>query len=162
MKNYDISNKGYSTGEIFRSKEPPIISQGTVACLLDGIMPEEYVEEHKNDLRLFQYACCKNTYKKTEYEEFDIETKEKKIIPLQGIDRAFALKSNHIIGMVYKVGTSKNPTSRAKVSNLPESVFIYNDNILNENAYIELKDKIDYNYYVKRIYQKISQFIGGE
>ena len=37
------------------------------------------------------------------------------------------------------------------------NVFIYNKDII--NAYDELKDKIDYDYYIYRIYERIGEFI---
>lgn len=161
MTNYDISEKGYSTGKIFNCIEPPIIVQGIIACLRDCIMPEQFVEDNKKELRKFQYACKKNSYDYTEYETINIKTKEVTKTRLQGIDRAFAYKSNEVMGMVYKIKTANGKTSRSKVSNLPDSVFIYNQSIVGDDAYEKLKDKIDYDYYVTRIYEKINTFIGG-
>ena len=161
MTNYDISEKGYSTAGIFNCKEPPIIVQGMIACLRDCIMPEQFVEDNKKELRKFQYACKKNSYDYTEYESINIKTKEVTKTHLQGMDRAFAYKSNDVMGMVYKIKTTNGKTSRSKVSNLPDSVFIYNQSIVEDNAYEKLKDKIDYDYYVSRIYEKINTFIGG-
>lgn len=161
MTNYDISEKGYATAGIFNCKEPPIIVQGMIACLRDCIMPEQFVEDNKKELRKFQYACKKNSYDYTEYESINIKTKEVTKIHLQGMDRAFAYKSNDVMGMVYKIKSTNGKTSRSKVSNLPDSVFIYNQSIVEDNAYEKLKDKIDYDYYVSRIYEKINTFIGG-
>lgn len=159
LKNYDFSDKAYAAGQIFNAKEPSIIAKGIVDCLIKDISPEETVEKYKKDLRLFQYACKKGTYDYLTYDTTYFPSREISSYKIQSPSRAFALKSNSSSGMVYKHGINKKSgkISQSKVSNLPNSVFIYNKDIT--NAYEELKDKIDYNYYVERIYERIGEFI---
>ena len=58
--------------------------------------------------------------------------------------------------MVYK---RKFDGKKAKVSNLPDSVFVYNEEILSNETIKKLQDKIDYDYYVKRIQERILEFV---
>ena len=64
--------------------------------------------------------------------------------------------------MIYKYKTFKGKLSRAKVANLPPSVFIHNQSILDEKAIKEIQSQMDYDYYIKRIYEKIETFIDME
>ena len=61
--------------------------------------------------------------------------------------------------MIYKC---KSDGKRAKVSNLPDSVFVYNEEILSDEAKQKLEQKIDYQYYVERAYERIQEFINIE
>lgn len=159
VKNYDISDKGYSNRDIFDSKEPPIIAQGIINCLLKDITPEDMVNNNKENLRLFQYPCKKNTFDYTQYEIYDKLGNIVGCTKLQGIDRAFAYKNNDYIGMVYKYKNDKGKLKKAKVANLPDSIFICNCDINNHDTYEAIKDIIDYDYYVKRIYERLNEFI---
>ena len=58
--------------------------------------------------------------------------------------------------MVYKHKTGKSQ----KVSNLPQSVFVYNGEILSNEAYNMISPKIDFDYYVNRIYERMFKFVG--
>ena len=164
FKNYDISEDGYKTGGIFDSKEPSIIAKGVIDFLIYGTTPEETVEKYKYDVRNFQYACKKNTYDYTMYEvenlNFFFGNMETTKTRLQGIDRAFAYNSKDEIGMIYKYKTSPNgKVSKAKVSNLPPNVFVYNGDIREEKTIKELSKKINYEYYVNRIYERLNEII---
>ncbi len=159
LKNYQFDDDAYSSGDIFNAKEPSIIAKGIVDYLMYDIPPEETVEKYKEDLRLFQYACKKGTYNKLTYDVTYFPTKETSSYEIQSPSRVFAYKSNTESGMVYKHGINKKSgkISKAKVSNLPDNVFIYNSSIIGK--YEELKDKIDWQYYIDRIYEKIEKFI---
>lgn len=159
LKNYDFSDKSYASGDIFNAKEPSIIAKGIVDCLIYDISPEETVEKYKKDLRLFQYPCKKGTYQYLTYDTTYIPSMAESSYKIQSPSRAFAYKSTNEIGMVYKHGINakSGKESKSKVSNLPDNVFIYNKDII--NAYDELKDKIDYDYYIYRIYERIGEFI---
>ena len=159
VKNYEFSDKTYASGDIFNSKEPSIIAKGIVDCLMHDISPEETVEKYKKDLRLFQYPCKKGAFDYLTYDVTYFPSTGISSYKIQSPSRAFALKSNVASGMVYKHGINKKSgkVSKSKVSNLPDNVFVYNKDIT--NAYEELKDKIDYEYYVNRIYERIGEFI---
>ena len=79
------------------------------------------------------------------------------------LNRVFAGNVGYIDDyvMITRLVKHKDPTkkgaSTAKVSNLPDSVFIYNEDIT--NAYNELKDRINWQYYIDRIYEKVLEFV---
>ena len=158
VKNYDIGPKAYSGLEIFNCTNPPIVAKGIVNFLMDGKMPEETVEEEKNNLKMFQYICKKNTYDYTTYDTVNLQTGETTSTRLSGINRAFALKGN-IQGIVYKHKDSKGKHLKAKVANLPDSVFIYDNEILSEEAVKNVTEKLNYQFYINRIYERIGEFI---
>lgn len=158
FKNYDIGDKAYASFQLLNCEEPPIIAQGIIKCLMYDKMPREFVYENKKNLKLFQYAC--KTGKGADFITYDtvnLETFERETYKLQGVDRAFALKSNKISGMVYKHKDRYGKQSISKYPGLPENVFIYNNSI--EGAYEKIGDQIDYEYYIKRIEEKIQDFI---
>ena len=159
VKNYDTGRQSYANCNLFECKEPPIIAKGIVEFLLNGIYPEDFVENNKFDMSLFQYFCKKNTYDYTQYEITD-ENKQVTSTRLSGIDRAFAWNDKHFTGMVYKYKDRDGKIAKAKVSNLPPSVFLYDDDIRSEEVAKELSKKIDYDYYVYRIYERCTEFIG--
>lgn len=158
VKNYDISDASYASYSLFKCKEPPIIAKGLIDCLAYNISPEETVEKFKNDLRYFQYACKKGTYHYTTYDTTNLLTGEITSIKLQGIDRAFACCDNTNIGMVYKHKDDiYKGHQKAKVSNLPDNVFIYNGDLSKVDE--SVINKIDWTYYINRIYERIGEFI---
>lgn len=140
----------------FSAKEPIIVTYCIVEYFMEHRLPEETVEKYKHDLRMFQYIPKKLSFDWLEYEETHIPTGETSIESLQHINRAFAMKSDEYRGMIYKC---KHDGKRAKVSNLPDSVFVYNDEILSDEAYDKISDKIDWNYYVNRGYERICEFL---
>lgn len=160
LKNYDISDKAFAAGSLFNCKEPPIVAQGVVAAFIDGIMPEEFVKKNADDLKLYQYICRKNTFQymayKTTYMK-DLSTSEEKI---KSPSRCFASKISDYSGMIFKHKINKSGIHQsAKVSNLPDNVFIWNTEILSDAARENIKNKLDYDYYVNRIYTKINEFL---
>ena len=158
LKNYDISDKAYASQSFFKCKEPPIMAQGIVNFLIYGISVEEYISKHKKNLKLFQYACNKTGYDYMTYDTFNVATMEHSTERLQGIDRAFAFKSEEISGTIYKHKERYGKHSQAKYPSLPDNVLVYNHSLndVSEDFY----DQIDYQYYVKRIYKKIEDFTG--
>ncbi len=129
----------------FNSKEPIIIHYGIVDYFMNGITPEETVFKYAKNLRMFQYLCKPQSY---DYLTFE---KDGKIENLQKINRCFASKES---GMVYKNKLNKHD----KYASLPDSVFVWNDEILSNNNIEKLYLKINYNYYIKRIYERINEF----
>lgn len=150
--------------ESYNSKEPIIICECIVNYLMFNKKPEDVIKENMRNLRMFQYICKKLSYDWIEYEIVEKTTGNVEVQQMQNVNRAFALKSDEHRGMVYKY---KNTTDRkgnevtrkTKVSNLPDSVFVYNDEILEDETVDKLVDIIDYDYYVKRAYERIEEFI---
>lgn len=140
----------------FNAKEPMIMPTCIVEYFMNGKLPEETVKENMRNLRMFQYICKKLSFDYLEYQENNLKDGTVKVRRLQDVDRAFALKSDWTIGMVYK---RKNDGKKSKVSNLPESVFTYSNEILSEEAVEALLPKIDFDYYVSRAYERIREFV---
>ena len=144
--------------DVFRAKEPAIIHHCIVEYFINKKLPEEVIEENKKNVRMFQYCCRPNSFDYLEYQLDDLNTGEVIVEKLQSVNRAFAMKAENKIGMIYKrkyVGK----TTKAKISNLPDSVFVYNDEVLSETAINKLVTKIDYSYYIRRGYERILEFI---
>jgi hypothetical protein len=158
LKNYDTSDKAYASASLFACKEPPIIAKGIVSALISGQSPEEFVEANKRDLTLFQYSCKKNTFDYLTYDVAlgDQSTSQERI---DSPARVFAWNSTEMNGMIYKHKDIVGGGKTEKVSNLPPSVFVWNTEIMSDDAYSEISKKIDYNYYVTRIYDRIGEFV---
>lgn len=158
VNNYDRWQHLFESG-VFNSKEPPIIAQGIVDYYLFGKLPEQVIDEHKHQLRMFQYICKPLSYDYLEYEK-TFEDGHVETETLQHINRAFALNATDYVGMVYK---KKNDLSakapKAKIANLPDSVFVDNDEILSDEAIVRVQKHIDYNYYINRIYERLKEFV---
>ena len=158
VKHSPCSENPFET-DTYGSKEATIISKGIVEYLVNHKEPEQVIEENKDNLRLFQYICKKNSYDWLEYEEnINLTVITKK---LQNVNRAFAMKDDNLLsrGMIYKYKVKDGKTSKAKVSNLPPSVFVYNDEILSKEHIKEVQQQIDYQYYIKRIYERVLEFL---
>ena len=67
------------------------------------------------------------------------------------VDRSF--------GTVIKHRIKNGKHTFAKVQNLPTNVFIWNKEILSDNAVKEISTQLDYDYYIKRIYERINEFL---
>lgn len=154
VKHYGGINNPFET-DGYNSKEPLIISKAIVDYFINGVLPEATIAENIDDLRYFQYICKKISY---DYCEFEQVYPDGQIITkrIQNVSRAFASNDESVIGMVYK---RKNDGKKAKVSNLPSNVFVYNDDIRNQDILKELQRKIDFQYYVDRSYERIAEFI---
>ena len=159
VKNYDISDKAFAEGAFFNCKEPPIIAKGIVAAFMDGILPEQFVEQNKNDMKLYQYTCKKNTFDYLAYKMTTINTGSIAEYQIQSPSRCFAKKDISSVGTIIKHRTKNGKHTCAKVQNLPDNVFIWNDEILSEEAVNKIAPQIDYKYYVNRIYERINEFL---
>lgn len=145
--------------EFYTAKETAIVAKAVLAYLLENIPIEQTIDKYKNQLRYFQYLCKKLSYHYCEYTTYDKNGNivESKRIP--DLNRAFALKSNEHISIINKFKIDKNgKLKKAKMPNMPDNYFIYNDEILSNEAIKTLQAKIDYNYYIDRAYQRISEF----
>lgn len=157
--NYDIGKDAYADGKIFKCKEPPIVARGIIDYLIYGFTPEETVEKFADDFRWFQQGCRKESFDYLTYDTQDIRTGIIKSERLSNLCRVFAYKSSSELGMVYKHKDSYGKHSKNKISNLPDNVFIYNYDITTEQGKKEIKEKIDYQYYIDRIYERIGEFV---
>ena len=162
LVNWDIGKEAYAEGKFFKSKEPAIVAKGIVEYLMHGILPEDIVEQLKDDFRWFQQGCRKESYDYLTYDTQDIRTGLSKSERLTNICRVFAYKSSSELGMVYKHKDSYGKHSKAKISNLPDNVFIYNYDITTEQGKKDIAEKIDYQYYIDRIYERIGEFVLDE
>lgn len=159
VKNYDISDKAFAEGAFFNCKEPPIIAKGIVAAFMDGILPEQFVEQNKNDMRLYQYTSKKNTFDYLAYKMTTINTGSVAEYQIQSPSRCFAKRDISSVGTIIKHRTKNGKHTFAKVQNLPDNVFIWNGEILSDEAINKIAPQIDYKYYVNRIYERINEFL---
>lgn len=143
------------TGKLFSPKEPQIISIALVNYLMLNKRPEDTIKENNHCLRLYQFVCNSGTYKWAEYRETNTETNQTKVEHLQHINRAFPMVKSNIVGQIYKCKEDK----QSIIPMLPSSVFVYNEDINSEEVFEKLKDKIDWQYYVDRTYERIKEFI---
>lgn len=129
----------------YSTSTPYIIHHCIVEYLMNNKTPEEIVYNNRKNLRMFQYICKPLTYDYLTFEDGN------KVTKLQKVNRCFASKT---VGMIYKNKGDKHD----KYSNLPDNVFIHNEEILSRKSFIELFKKIDYDYYVKRAWERIREF----
>lgn len=158
VKNYDISDGAFASGAFFNCKEPPIIAKGIVAAFMGGVLPEDFVQQNKNDMKLFQYVCKKNTFDYLEYRTTDSQGNINSEV-IQSPSRCFAKRGGTSFGTVVKHRTKNGKHTFAKVQNLPNNVFIWNKEILSDASSKEISSQLDYDYYVKRTYERINEFL---
>lgn len=141
--------------QTWQVKEPPIFATAIVDFVINGITPEETIERNKRNLRMFQYLCKKGGYKAMKYivkDECDNIIKED---ILQNVNRCFAYNSLTENGMIYKI----SPNKTSKYPSLPSNVFIYNNDICKDENIDEIIDKIDWQYYIDRSYEKLGKLV---
>ena len=173
LVNYLMDDIRYASCKLFDCSEPSIIAKGVIDYLIFGVTPEETVDKYKEDLKLFQYACKKNTFHYLTEDKILLYKNEKgkpkeEIISssvIKPLNRAFAGKAEYVDGLpiitiITKHKDVNGKHSQAKVANLPDSVFIYNGEL--DGAYEQLKDKINWQAYIDRIYDKILTYIPDE
>ena len=145
--------------QAWQAKEPEIIARGIVDYLIYNIPPEKTVEKYKRNLVMFQYACKTMSFDYCQYETID-QDGNKKEIKLQNINRAFASNDPNVIGTVIKYKTDENgKLKQTRIQSLPKNVFIYNDDIREESIIDRLSEKIDYQYYIDRIWERCGEFV---
>ena len=160
VKNYDISDEAFAEGAFFNCKEPPIVAQGIVAAFMDGILPEQFVKQNQNNLKLFQYTCKKNTYDYLVAQTTILADGSKSEERIQSPSRVFAGKTPGQLSTIIKHGTDKHGRHRtAKVQNVPLNTFVWNKEILSDYAIEQVSKKLDYEYYINRIYERIGEFL---
>ena len=141
----------------YKSKEPMIISTAIVEYFMNHKLPEETIAENARTLRMFQYLAKKQSFDWLDYQVTD-SNGNVTTTRVQSINRAFAWSDENQRGMLYKCRASGKVT-KTKISNLPDSVFIYNHEILSDEVVDQLQERIDYQYYINRAYERILEFI---
>lgn len=141
----------------YRAKEPIIIEYAVVEYFMNNTLPEQTIEKYKRNLRMFQFICKKNTYDWLDIEKTNLLTNTTEIENLGSLCRAFAYNNNEVKQKIYK-HKPNGKVPKSMLQNLPNNVFVYNNEILSDDAIDKLMPKIDYEYYIKRSYERISEF----
>ncbi len=151
--------KDYNTVNLFSNRpEPRVIGWSIVNYFMNGMSPEETIEQFKNEPTMFQYISRLGVYEWFEVEVTDLKTNDKRIEYVQKVNRVFASNDKFTNRELFKC-RSTGKTRRARMQSYPDNIFIYNDEVLSDEAAVLLSHKIDYNYYIKRSYEKIAEFI---
>lgn len=157
---HHAASKNVFDRQSYNAKEAWIFAKCIVDYFMEHKLPEQVVEENKDDLQMFQYICKKGSFSYVEYELTDIE-KDKVLSTerMQNVNRAFALRQNeNIRGMLFKCRPD-GKTTRTKIGSLPDSVFVYNNDIHDEQAIKDIHELIDWQYYIDRAYERIQEFV---
>lgn len=156
FKHYDAwENPFYE--DSYRAKEPIIIEYAVVDYFMNNRLPEETIEKYKRNLRMFQFICRKNTYDWIDIEKLDLQTNELKVERLGSLCRAFAYNNKNVKWTIYKHKPS-NRAPKSTLQNVPDNVFVHNNEILSDKTVDKLMQDIDYDYYINRSYQRIQEF----
>lgn len=142
--------------DAFRAKEAMIIYHSIIDFFLYKKFPEQTVEENKANLRMFQFVCKQNTYDWTEFVQEDLSSGKITTEKIQKVNRAFASNSTLSVGKLIK---KKNDGRQSKLQNVPNNLFVWNEEILSDETSKKLQTKINYQYYIDRAYERISEFI---
>lgn len=155
---YDVNRA--MNGGLYGLKESIIIAIGIVNFLIYNIKPEETVDKYKNDLRYFQQYAKKGVYSYQRYVEYDLCGNILFTEDIPGFSRIFAKKVTTTIGKVYKFKETEKGISKSIIPLAPDNVIVNNDDIVNDTENIaKIKNDIDYQWYVDRIYDRIKEFI---
>ena len=145
--------------QLWNLKEPAIIAKSICDFFLYNIKPEETIENelHKNLLE-FMYVVKKLSYDYCQYEEYDNNKLVYSEI-LQNVNRAFAFNNFSKICTITKYKNQDGKIKKTSVSSLPDNIFVWNKEMISENAKNEIISKIDKNWYINRAYERIKEFI---
>lgn len=156
VKNYGSGESIYWYGS-YNSKEPSIIDNCIVDYYIHDIMPEETIAKHKSNITMFQYVAKKLSFDRLELQE-DFEDGLSNRTVVQSVNRVFASNDKKVKRMLYKC-RDEGKVKRAKVASLPENIFVYNEEVKSDEAVKHLMERINYDYYVKRAYERIAEFM---
>ena len=156
VKNYGSGESIYWYGS-YNSKEPSIIDNCIVDYYIHDIMPEETIAKHKSNITMFQYVAKKLSFDRLELQE-DFEDGLSSKTVVQSVNRVFASNDKKVKRMLYKC-RDEGKVKRAKVASLPENIFVYNEEVKSEEAVKHLMEHINYDYYAKRAYERIAEFM---
>ena len=143
--------------DVFGSKEPAIYAHCIIDFFTKGALPEQTIEENKRHLKMFQYSARKGSFERSEL-QINHTDGSVEIERLQGVNRVFPIKDKDSGGTLYKCRTT-GKVKRAKIGNIPELVFVYDECITTEESIDYLVKTIDFDYYIKRAYEKIFTFL---
>lgn len=155
VKNYHAKKSVYWYGS-YNATEPMIFDNCIVDYYLYDTMPEETIEKYMRELTMFQYISKKNTF-----DRLELESEENGVITsevVENITRSFASNDKQVKRMLYKC-RDNGKVKRAKVASLPDNIFVYNEEVKSEEAVKYLMERINYDYYVKRAYERIAEFM---
>lgn len=144
--------------QLYDLKDSLIIGKMCINYFESHKLPEETLQEYKDKLVYFQYICKKQSYDYCTYETTNLVTGETTYKEVGGLNRCFAKKYDNTIGMVYKHKQRNGKDVKAKIANIPDNVFICNDNILDEKTIKDISKDIDYDWYVNRAYNRLLEF----
>lgn len=157
VKHYDAwENPFYE--DVYRAKEPVIIEHAIVDYFMYGKLPEQTIEENKRKLRMFQFIAKKMSYDWMNLEKLDIASGNIEVERLGSVCRAFAYNNHNVRWTIFKY-KPEGRASKCKLQNVPENVFVHNKEILSDAAIDECIQKIDFDYYINRSYERIQEFI---
>lgn len=154
---YDKPVDYYTAMELWTLKEPLIIHHIVVNYLMYHILPEETIKFYSHDLRYFQFVCKQNSYDYCTLDTTDDNGNLISSVQIPGLTRAFAKKDKHQYSIIIKHKNKDGKHTTAKIANLP-NVFICNDEIMSDTMKTKLIEDIDFDYYVKRGYERILEF----
>lgn len=163
VKYYDGYDNPYKKSA-YMSKEPLIISKCIVNYCIYNKRPEETIEEENHNLKMFQSICKKGSFDWLELVETNLETGEESLLKLQKVNRAFALKSDIIKSVIYKrnnegkiTKSGRDSVTKSKMGGVPDNLFIFNHDLKEMKE--EDFNRIDFDYYINRAYERINEFI---
>lgn len=145
--------------KMYERKEPAVITMAVKQFFIDNKSPEQTVEEYKDKLTFFQLLCKKGSYEYCEYETTNLLTGEKTSTRIGDLNRAFAFKDENSTNVIKKYKHDGKTLKCSKLPNMPDNYFIYNDEITSNETIQNLQSKIDYDWYIDRIYKRIQEFL---
>lgn len=146
------------------AEETAIVAKATLAYLMFGTPIEETVMNNKDKILWFQYLCRKNTYSYCTYDTYNVATGQTTSVRVDDLNRCFALKYDGTLNIITKHKMSVNKKTgimqekKSKLSSMPDNYFIYNDEVLSDEAIAKLQEKIDYQFYIDRAYERVATF----
>lgn len=159
LKHYDAwENPLYE--ESYKAKDAIIVEHAIVDYFMYNKLPEQTIEENKRTLRLFQYICKKMSFDWIDVTKIDAQTDENEVEKLGGVCRAFASNNAALTCTIRKHKyLPDGKIKSSKLANVPDNVFVYNNEILTDETIDALIPQIDYEHYINRSYERIQEFI---
>lgn len=145
--------------QAWAGKEALIIAYCVTHYFLKNILPEDTVNEYKDNLLMFQFSCKPLSFDYVAIETESLLDGSITETRLQNVNRVFAYKNNEYSCKAYKHKKVNGVDKKSKIAGLPNNVFVYNDDIRSKEAVAMLSDTIDYQYYIDRAYERIAEFI---
>lgn len=146
--------------EFYTAKETAIVAKACFSYFMENTLVEDTVAKYKDNLKYFQFLCKQLTYQRSVYTTVNnVDGHLVKEEQVSDLNRGFALKSDgKTTNYIVKYKILNGIERKAKIPNMPDNYFIYNDEILSKEAVSKLQEKIDYDYYINRAYKRIAEF----